>query len=321
MSVMRAVVVTEYGEPEVLVDREIHIPAVGPGRILIRLMAAGVNPVDAYMREGSNEYRPILPFTPGMAGAGIIEDVGEGMIGYEIGERVYIAGSVSGTYAEYCICSPGQIFPLPARLGWAEAACLGVPYFTAARALFTKGRITEGDSVLIHGASGGVGLACLQLAAGRALRVFGTAGSDAGMSLVLRNGAEACFDHNEEGHCERIKEASEGIDLIVEMLANANLNNDITTLAVGARIVVVGSRGRIDFSPRDLMNGEYTLIGTRITLANLEEKASYAKLIEEGVEGGRIKPRVRAEFALEDSYRAHRMLMEGPSAGNVVLVF
>jgi len=318
---MRAIVVTEYGGPEVLVDREICVPTVGPGRILIRLMSAGVNPVDAYMREGSNGYGPILPFTPGMAGAGIIEDVGEGVIGYEIGKRVYVAGSVSGTYAEYCICSPGQIFPLPAKLGWTEAACLGVPYFTAARALFTKGRVAEGDSVLIHGASGGVGLACLQLLAGRTLRVFGTASSGAGMNLVLENGAEACFDHSDEGHCERIKKAGGGINLIVEMLANANLNDDITMLAPGAGIVVVGSRGRIDFSPRDLMGGEYTLIGLKITQANLEDKNSYARLIEEGVEREQIKPPVRAEFALEDAYRAHKILMEGPSAGSMVLVF
>lgn len=318
---MRAIVVREYGGPKVLVDREIGIPDVGPGRILIRLMSAGVNPVDAYMREGSNGYEPILPFTPGMAGAGIIEDVGEGVIGYELKERVYVINSVSGTYAEYCICSPDQIFPLPTEIGWTEAACLGVPYFTAARALFTKGRIIGDDSVLIHGASGSVGLACLQLLAGKASRVFGTAGSDAGMKLVLENGADACFNHNDAGHCEKIKKASGGVDLVVEMLADVNLKKDIAALSPGARIVVVGSRGRIDFSPRDLMGGEHTLIGLKITQASLEEKISYAKLIEEGIERGQIKPPIRAAFALEDAYRAHKALMESPSTGSIVLVF
>ena len=318
---MRAIVVTEYGGPEVLVDREIRMPIVKPGKILIRLMAAGVNPVDTYMREGSNGYGPILPFTPGMAGAGIIEEVGDGVIGYEIGEKVYTLDSISGTYAEYCICSPSQIFPLPPKLGWAEAACLGPPYFTAARALFTKGQVTKGDSVLIHGASGGVGLACLQLLAGRASRVFGTAGSDVGIDLVLENGVEACFNHNDGGHFEEIREASGGVNLIVEMLANVNLNNDITVLAPRARIVVVGSRGKIDFSPRDLMGGEYTLVGMRIIQASLEERASYAKLIREGVERGHIKPLIGAEFTLEDANRAHKKLMEGPSAGSMVLVF
>jgi len=318
---IRAIVVTEYGGPLVLASREICIPKVEPGKVLIRLMAAGVNPVDTYMREGSNGYKPILPFTPGMTGAGIIEDVGEGVIGYEIGDRVYIVGSVSGTYAEYCLCSPEQVFPMPARLGWAEAASLGLPYFTAARALFTKGGITRGDSVLIHGASGGVGLACLQLSTNRVSRVFGTAGSEAGIELVLKNGAEVCFNHNDGKHFEEIKRASGGINLIVEMLANANLDEDIAILAPGARIVVVGSRGSIDFSPRDLMGGEYTLIGLRITLASLEERVSYAKLIEEGVEQGQIRPLIRAEFALENACRAHKALMESPSAGSMVLVF
>jgi len=317
---MKAVVVSEYGGPEVLINREIRIPKVEGRRVLIRLMAAGVNPVDTYMREGSNGYRPILPLTPGMAGAGIIEDVGEGVTGYGVGERVYTMGSVSGTYAEYCICSPDQIFPVPAKLGWVEAASLGVPYFTAARALFTRGDIAGSGSVLIHGASGGVGLACLQLLAGRGLRVFGTAGSKAGMDLVLRSGAEACFNHNDEKHFEEIKRASGGIDLVVEMLANVNLNGDITTLAQGARIVVVGSRGKIDFSPRDLMSGEYTLTGLRITRASPEERASYAKLIEDGAERGKVRPLIRAEFALEDAYRAHRELMESPSAGGMALV-
>jgi len=140
------------------------------------------------------------------------------------------------------------------------------------------------------------------------------------MDLVLRNGAEACFNHNDEKHFEEIKRASGGIDLVVEMLANVNLNGDITMLAQGARIVVVGSRGRTSFSPRDLMSGEHTLIGLRVTQSSSEERASYAKLIEEGIEQGQIRPPVRAEFALEDAYRAHRELMENPSAGSMALL-
>lgn len=318
---MRAVIVTEYGGPEVLVVRDVPEPVPGPGRILIKLHTAGVNPVDSYLRSGAQGYSPTLPFTPGMDGAGTIEDVGDGVIGYAGGDRVYVAGSVTGTYAEYCLCSPGQVFPLHEKLDWAEGACLGVPYFTAARALFTRGGASPGESVLVHGASGGVGLACLQLAAPRGITVYGTAGSGEGEALVRKNGAAECFSHRDSGRFEAVREATggPGVNLIVEMLADVNLDDDLKILAPGGRVVVVGSRGRIEISPRDLMSSESVVMGVRMPMATLEERREYARYIDEGVLSGSVRPPVAAGYSLEEAGEAHRKVMKGPHSGNVVL--
>lgn len=318
---MQAIIVTEYGGPEVLVVRDVPKPIPGPGRILVKLHTASVNPVDSYLRSGAQGYSPTLPFTPGMDGAGTVEDVGDGVIGYAGGEEVYIAGSVTGTYAEYCLCSPGQVFPLPEKLDWAEGASLGVPYFTAARALFTRGGASPGESVLVHGASGGVGLACLQLAAPRSITVYGTAGSREGEALVRKNGAAECFSHRDPGRFKAIREATggSGVNLIVEMLANINLDGDLKILAPGGRVVVVGSRGRIEISPRDLMNSESVVMGIRMPLATLEERREYARLIDEGVQSGSVRPPVVAVYSLEEAGEAHKTVMKGPHAGNVVL--
>jgi NADPH2:quinone reductase len=318
---MKAIVVENYGGPEVLTVRELGKPVPGPGRLLIKLHRAGINPVDSYQCSGAQGYTPSLPFTPGIDGAGTVDDIGEGVIGFSVGMNVYIAGSLTGTYAEYCLCSPGQVFPLPVKLNMAEAACLGAPYFTAARALFTCARVSTGDIILIHGASGSVGLACMQLASDSSFKVFGTAGTKKGESLVRRNGAAACFDHHNPDRFKAIREATDGrgISLIIEMLANVNLDDDLKILAPGGRVVVVGSRGRIEISPRDLMSNENTVTGLKLAVATAEDRREYARRIEEGVEKGSLRPRIAAILSLEQAGDAQKMVMKGPHTGSIVL--
>jgi NADPH2:quinone reductase len=318
---MKAVVVENYGGPEVLTVRELGKPAPGPGRLLIKLHAAGINPVDSYQCSGAQGYTPSLPFTPGIDGAGTVDDIGEGVIGFSVGMKVYVAGSLTGTYAEYCLCSPGQVFPLPEKLNMAEGACLGVPYFTAARALFTCGRASSSDNILIHGASGSVGLACMQLTRDGGFKVFGTAGTKKGENLVRRNGAAACFSHHNPKRFKTIREATggRGINLIIEMLANVNLDDDLKILAPGGQVVVVGSRGRIEISPRDLMSNENSVTGLKLAVASPEERREYARLIEEGVEKGSLQPRISAILSLEQAGDALQMVMKGPHTGSIVL--
>ena len=315
---MKAVVVERCGDPEVLKIREVRTPVPAPGQILVRLKAAGVNPVDTYIRSGAQGYAPELPWTPGLDGTGIVEASGEGVSGFEKGMRVYLCGSISGTYAEYCLCTPEQAFALPETLDWVEGACLGIPYFTAARALFTKGGASSGETVLIHGASGGVGLAALQLASGKGLRLLGTAGSSAGEKMVRANGAE-CYSHLDKGRFPAIREAYGGVDLIVEMLADANLDEDLKLLSPGGRVVVVGSRGRVEISPRDLMGSEGTVTGMRVLNATGAERRDYAALVSRGIAEGTVKPQVSAVFSLEEADRAHREVIGGPHAGNLVI--
>jgi len=318
---MRAIVVEEYGGIEQLKLQELPIPALQPETLLLRLFAAGVNPVDTYQRSGVQGYTPRLPFTPGMDGAGVIEEIGEGISGFDVGMKVYVSGSISGTYAEYCLCSPESLYPLPEELEWVEGACLGVPYFTAARALFTAGKLRDHETVLIHGASGGVGLACLQLCLGLDVTVYATAGSHEGEMLTLVNGAEGCFSHRDSRRFEEMKKATgeRGVDLIVEMLANENLDADLKLLGREGRVVVVGSRGPITISPRDLMSVEGRIMGMKMAFSSSEDRGEYARIIVEGVRSGHIKPIIHAVHSFEDAPLAHQSIISGPHLGNLVI--
>ncbi|PIE04833.1 MAG: quinone oxidoreductase [Spirochaetales bacterium] len=316
---MRKIVVQQYGPPEVMQIRHQNVCRPGPGQILIRLKAAGVNPVDTYMRTGSQGYSPSLPFTPGNCGAGIIKETGEGVIGWEAGMKVYTHGTLDGSYGEYCLCAPHQVHPLPKELNWYQGACLGVPYFTAARAVFTVGRIRKRESVLVHGASGAVGLACLQLCAGTNLRVYGTSGSEKGEIQITAAGARH-FSHNDKNRFAAIRQAnSGGVDLIVEMLANVNLNDDLGLLSPGGRVVIVGSRGKVEISPRDLMISESAIRGVRITNASLREIRGYELLIARKAKEGKVRPPLARVFSLSNAPDAHRSLMGERHSGNIVL--
>jgi len=182
---MKAIRVHTFGEPEVLRLEDVPALNPGPAEVVVRVHAVGVNPVDTYIRSGL--YRPDLklPYTPGLDGAGIISAVGSDVKHRRVGQRVYVAWSRSGTYAEEVLCKEFQTHPLPEGISFGQGAAIGVPYGAAYRALFQRARAAAGEAVLVHGASGGVGLAAVQLARAAGLRVIGTAGSGEGPALVL----------------------------------------------------------------------------------------------------------------------------------------
>jgi len=163
-------------DPEVLRLEEVPTPRPGNGQVLVRMHAIGVNPVDTYIRSGSYPQKPALPYTPGNDGAGVVDQIGKDVTRFKSGDRVYIARSISGTYAEFALCDESQVHPLPPNVSFAQGAAMGTPYATAYRGLFQRAQAKPGEAVLIHGASGGVGTATVQLARARGLRVFGTAG-------------------------------------------------------------------------------------------------------------------------------------------------
>ena len=239
---MRAIRVHEFGEPEVLLLEEQPRPEPVEDEVLVRVQAAGVNPFETYVRSGMYAALPALPYTPGVDAGGVL---------VESGERVYVSGSLSGTYAEFALCRRDQVHPLPDSLSYAQGAALGVPYETAHRALLQRARPAAGESLLVHGASGAVGLALVQFALAAGLRVVGTAGSEAGRELVRSQGAVTAFDHRDPGHLAAAVEAvgGEGFDIIIELSAHVNLGDDLTALARRGRVVVVGSRGTVDGEP------------------------------------------------------------------------
>ena len=252
---MKAIRVHEFGGPEVLKLEEVGTPKPSAGEVLVRIHAAGVNPYDTYMRAGTYALKPPLPYTPGSDGAGVVEAVGDGVKKVKRGDRVYTAKTLTGAYAEYALALEEQVHQLPAKIDFEQGAGIWVPYGTAYHALYHSAKAHASETALVHGASGGVGIAALQIARAMGLVVLGTAGTPKGLEVAKREGAHQVFDHRKAGYQEEILQATDnrGVDIILEMLANVNLSNDTKLLANNGRVIVIGSRGEVTINPRELM--------------------------------------------------------------------
>jgi NADPH2:quinone reductase len=318
---MKAIVVREYGPPEVLQLENLPTPQALATHVLVRIHAAGVNPVDTYLRSGIHAHAPKLPYTPGKDGAGVVEAVGSDVDDLKPGDRVYTAGSISGTYAEYSLSERSHLGKLPENVSFEEGAGIWTPYATSFRALFQKADGKEGESVLIHGASGGVGIAAVQWARNAGLKVIGTASSEAGKRLVEANGAEAVFDHTHDDHLGQIREytGGRGVDIIIEMLANVNLERDFEALGMFGRVVIVGSRGSLEFTPRLLMTKDATVYGMSLFNAPKERTGEIHDRIFEDLSAGFLKPPVSRHFELSEAAAAHHAVIEDKAAGKMVL--
>lgn len=319
---MQAIYIHQFGGPDVMTLAEGPSPTPGPHEVRIAIKAAGVNPVDTYIRAGTYPIHPPLPFTPGLDGAGIVEGVGAEVMDFQPGDRVYCAGSVTGTYAEQAVCQIHQVHPLPDAISFAQGAALGIPYATAFRALCHKAQAQSGQRVLIHGASGAVGLAAVQLARALGLTVLATAGSPEGRDQVQRQGAHAVFDHHDPQRLDAIREATQGrgLDLILEMLANANLAMDLELLATGGKVIVIGNRGSIEINPRLLMAKEASIEGLLLMNAPAEALAEIHRRIGAGLIAGTLQPVVARQFPLAQAAQAHQDVIDSSHQGKVVLI-
>ncbi|MBI4657475.1 MAG: NADPH:quinone reductase [Verrucomicrobia bacterium] len=318
---MKAIRVYELGDPEVLRLDELPDPQPLPGQVLVRVHAVGVNPVETYIRSGKYGILPSLPYTPGTDAAGVVEAIGGGVTRVAVGDRVYTAGSLTGAYASLTLCAENRVHLLPPRVSFEQGAAVNIPYATAFRALFQRAKAIPGETVLIHGASGGVGVAATQIAHAAGLRVIGTAGTDRGQKMVAEQGAHHVLNHRESDYAEKILKftAGQGVDLILEMLANVNLGKDLTLLARGGRVVVIGSRGSVEINPRDVMSRDAAVLG--MVLFNTPEKelaVIHAGLVA-GLENGTLRPVLGQRFSLSDAARAHRAVMEPGAFGKIVL--
>jgi len=319
---MKAIVVRSFGGPEVLKLEEIPAPTPGPGQVVVRMKAAGVNPVETYTRSGNAANKPPLPYTPGTDGAGVIESVGAGVTRIKTGDRVYTARALSGTYAEYTLALESQVRHLPERISWAQGAGVFVPYATAYRALEQVAHARGGETLLVHGASGGVGVAAVQLARARGMVVIGTAGTDKGRALALREGAHYVVDHGAAGSTDKVKELTggRGVDVILEMLANVNLGADLQMLAPRGRVVVIGNRGEVTINPRELMSRDAAVYGMLLwNISEPDEQAAHAALVA-GLENGTLRPVVGTELPLASAPEAHRKVLEPGAFGKIVLI-
>ncbi len=324
---MKAIRVHEYGGPAVMKLEETADLKPGSGEVVVRVRAAGVNPVDAYMLAGTYARKPALPYTPGQDGAGDVVAVGGEVKDFKPGDRVYICGvgntvAGAGTYAELATCIASQLHRLPARISFGQGAALGVPYCTAYRALFQRANAKPGETVLVHGATGGVGIACVELAHARGLTVIGSGGTDAGLKAVTEHGADVVVNHRTPDYTTEILRATggKGVNLIVEMAAHVNLDRDLGLLAKHGRVIVVGNRGKTEIDARQAMGRDAAILG--MTLFNVTESEFveiHAGLIA-GLDNGSLNPVVGRELPLADAARAHELVMEPGALGKIVLV-
>jgi NADPH2:quinone reductase len=319
---MKAIRVHEFGGPEQLKLEDVPDPQAGPGQVLVRVRAVGVNPVDTYIRSGAHAVKPKLPHTPGMDAAGTVEAVGEGVTRVHTGDRVYVAGTLSGAYAELALCDEHQVHSLPASCSFAQGAGVGVPYATAYRALFQRARALPGETVLVHGATGGVGVAATQLARAAGMRVIGTGGTEEGRRLAAEQGAHEVLDHRAEGYLQKIVELTggRGTDVVLEMLANVNLNKDLEILARGGRVVVIGSRGSVEINPRLTMGRDSSILGMSLVNATKEELLSIHAALVAGLENETLRPIVGREMPLREAARAHEAVLEPGAHGKIILI-
>jgi NADPH:quinone reductase len=324
---MRAIVVRELGAPNVMKLEDVPDPVAGPDEVLVRVHAAGVNPVDAYIRSGQYARKPSVPYTPGSDGAGVVEAVGANVKGVSRGDRVYIAGygnkpGGAGTYAELAVASPSQLYRLPDRASFAQGAALGVPYATAYRALFQRAHARPAESVLVHGATGGVGIATVELARAHGMFVIGSGGTDEGLKTVREHGADVTVNHRASGYTDEIMKATggRGVDVIIEMAAHVNLGRDLGLLAKGGRVSVVGSRGPVEINARDAMGRDAAILGMTLFNATDRDVAEIHAALIAGLTNGSLNPVVGREMKLDDAARAHEAVMEPGAMGKIVLV-
>ena len=300
---------------------EIADPGPGPKQLVIAVRAAGINPVDTYIRAGTYAKKPALPYTPGFDGAGVVESVGPEVTRFKPGDRVYLNGNITGAYSEKTLCAQDTVFPLPERLTFGQGAGIWVPYATAYYALFDAAKARPAETLLVHGASGGVGSAAVQIARAAGMRVIGTAGTDKGLEMVASLGAIA-LSHRDSGYLDRISEATDGRgpDVILEMLANVNLAKDLGMIARQGRIVVIGNRGTVEINPRDAMSKAASIIGMLLLNTTPEDARRISAALTAGFESGTLSPIVGREFPLSEAAKAHEAVLAPGALGKIVLI-
>ena len=318
---MKAIRIHEFGGPEVLRLEAIDDPVPGTGEVVVKIHAIGVNPVDSYIRSGAYGDRP-KPFTPGIDAAGEIESVGTNTVDLEPGDRVYVASPITGTYAEKVLVKAENVFRLPGNVSFEAGAGINVPYATAHRALFGKANGKPGETVLVHGASGGVGIAAVQIALDRGFTVIGTAGTPEGEKLVRDQGVEHVFNHHEPNYTDAIMEATggKGANIILEMLANVNLNKDLDLVAKYGRVVVIGNRGTIEIDPRKTMAKDSSIHGMTLFNVNPQEVQSIHAALYTGLLNETLRPVVGKTFPLAEAAAAQIAVMENGSHGKIILI-
>jgi putative PIG3 family NAD(P)H quinone oxidoreductase len=324
---VKAIVVDEPGDPEVMRLGEVADPVAGPGEVLVRVRATAVNRADTLQRRGLYPPPPGAPEIIGMEAAGDIDAVGDGVDGWHVGDEVCALLS-GGGYAERVAVPAGQLIPIPEGMSWTEAAAIPEVFLTAHDNLVTRGRLAAGETVLIHGGGGGVGTAAIQLAHRAGARVLATAGSAEKLRRCRELGADAGINHREEDFVARARELTGGggVDLVLDVMGASYLARNLEALAPDGRLVIIGLQGGasagIDLNL--LLRRRLTVIATTLRGRSAGQKAEIVRRFVDdalpGFEDGSLRPVVDRVLPLAEAAAAHRAMEAGDNVGKIVLV-
>ncbi|MGE0449639.1 MAG: NAD(P)H-quinone oxidoreductase [Vicinamibacterales bacterium] len=324
---MRAVAIAQPGGPEVLTVVDRPEPECGPGEVLVRVAAAGVNRPDVLQRQGRYLPPPGVSDLPGLEIAGTIVDVGPDVAGWSRGDRVcaLVAG---GGYAERCVAPAVQCLPIPDGLDLVQAAALPEVMFTVWSNVFERGRLARGETILIHGGSSGIGTAAIQLAVAHGARVFATAGTAEKCTACEAIGAARGINYRESDFVAAVRDLTDGrgVDVVLDMVAGDYLQRNIDVLAPDGRLVLIGQLGgyRSQINTIPILQKRLTITGSTLRARSVEEKGRLAREVRAHVwpllSSGAVRVLVHASFPLVRAAEAHRVMEASEHVGKLVLL-
>lgn len=323
---MKAVEISQPGAPEVLTPVERPMPEAGPGEVLIKVSAAGVNRPDVFQRKGGYPPPPGASDLPGLEVAGEIVAGDAAAAGFKIGDKV-CALLAGGGYAEYCVAPVEQCLPVPAGLSDIEAAGLPETYFTVWSNVFDRGRLSTGETLLIHGGASGIGTTAIQLAKAMGHTVYATAGSDDRVRAIEELGADLGINYRDKDFVEEVKRVTDGrgVDVILDMVAGSYVGRNINCLADDGRIVIIATLGGVkgDIDGGQVLRRRLTITGSTLRPRPVSFKGEIAAKLREHVwpllEAGKIRPIIHATFPLAEASKAHAMMEAGDNIGKIIL--
>jgi NADPH2:quinone reductase len=324
---MIAIEIREPGEPDVLMPVERPMPVPSAGEVLIRVAAAGVNRPDVFQRRGRYAPPPGASDIPGLEVSGVIESLGPDVSGWRTGEAV-CALVTGGGYAEYCAAPAAQCLPVPRGMDVVTAGAIPETFFTVWTNVFERGRLAEGESLLVHGGSSGIGTTAIQLAKARGSRVFATAGSAEKCAACERLGAERAINYRDADFVAVARELTggRGVDVILDMVGGDYFARNIEALAVEGRLVEIATLHGVkaEVNIQTVMARRLTVTGSTLRPRPIADKAAIADQLRRHVwpllESGAVKPIVHATFPLRDAAAAHRMMESSVHVGKLLLV-
>ena len=323
---MKYIKIEEHGSPEVLKLDSMPIPEPGPGEVLIRVAAAGVNRPDVMQRKGLYPPPPGATDVPGLEVSGTVVSAGENVTEPVVGDEV-CALVVSGGYAEYCLAAASLCLPIPGGISLVDAAGIPETFFTVWTNVFERGQLKSGESILVHGGSSGIGTTAIQLGKAFGATVYTTAGTTEKCEFCEKLGADVAFNYREQDFSEEIKNLTEGkgVDVILDMVGGPYFPKNIGLLAVEGRLVQIalmqGSKAEVDFLA--LLLKRVTLTGSTLRPRSVEQKTEIAQALRKNVwpllESGDVRPIIHQTFPLEKASEAHSLMESSTHIGKILL--